>query len=477
MIVVNKFKGEVVGVLGLGRTGISVIKSLLAGNARVIAWDDNLSDHGKRLTREFHEYIIDGRLELRLPKTPDWEKFKAIVVSPGIPLKYPEPHPDIASARKYDVPITSDVELLKYSCPDAFYIGVTGTNGKSTTVSLIDHIFKKAGKDAQTGGNIGLPVLEFKASSRAFILELSSFQLDLLQSDNLALDVAVLLNITPDHIDRHGSIENYVEAKSKIFESQKKNYFSIISVDSDIAKNIYKNLKHLEKQIVIGVSTREFLKKGVSVINEKIYDDYFSYGCHELKLPKDLLGLHNAENIAAAYAVSMIYGLNARDVLEGLSSFQGLEHRMEIVQTYSESLVFINDSKATNLEAAGKALETFDNIYWIAGGVSKGSGIEFLSPHFKKLRHVYLIGEAKEEFSKILDEYETPYSVSVTLDNALEALSKIPNASGDVLFSPACASFDQWKNFEERGNAFKSKVMQIWGSDGIVQPALLNIHR
>ncbi len=466
MIIVSGYYDELIGVLGLGKTGLSAVHSLLVGHARVAVWDDRpeviealrLVPYRARTISELilGQAILDGKLLISPDPAEYIPKLTGFLLSPGIATVYPHPHPLIALAHQHNLPLWSDIMLLQQTCQHARYIAVTGTNGKSTTTALIGHIYHTCGLRAEVGGNIGKTVLELKPldATGSYVLELSSFQLELLKA--LRVDIAVLLNITPDHMDRYSSITEYERAKCNIFTGQTTSSYAIISQDYENTKLIMSRLT--QKQKVVAISALDRAKNGVSVFGGVIYDDLAvdSPMHYELGELPNLRGRHNAENLAAAYAVCRLSGIKGEQIISALDSFPGLPHRMQNILK-SNGLCFINDSKATNTDSARMSLETFDDIIWIAGGICKDSGIEPLHDLFSKLKHVYLVGQAASQFSEILARYKVPHTIAGSLEKALLLISTA-HKNGTVLLAPACASYDQWLNFEERGEAFCNLV-------------------
>lgn len=466
MIPINKFRYQEVIILGLGRSGLPALHSLICGKAKVIAIDDNLQNVNiGGLTGMLHQQAISER-NLIINPAPNQINFKnisAIIVSPGVPLTYPKPHPIIEKAKEFNIPITSDIELLYETCSKSKYIAITGTNGKSTATALLGHILKYAKQVVQVGGNIGVGALQLEPldNNGIYVLETSSFQLDLL--NKVEFNIAVLLNLTPDHLDRHGDFASYKAAKLKIFKDQKPDDYAIISVDTAEMQEIFDELARYGKQKLIPISTNQITRNGISIINGTIYDNIIPGVSQEFEIQelKRLPGEHNAQNIAAAYAAAKISGVKEEIIIEAVKLFGGLEHRIELVLE-KEELKFINDSKGTNTDATQHALKAFNNIYWIAGGISKDQGIECLSHLFTRLKHVYLIGAAAPKFAEVLKKYNIPYTCADTLKKSLELIKESNINSGVVLLSPACASLDQWKDYEQRGNSFKEMVKEMW---------------
>jgi UDP-N-acetylmuramoylalanine--D-glutamate ligase len=457
MIAVPGFEGRKVAVLGLARSGRAAAAALAAGGAEVLAWDDS----------EKTRATVTGEVALCDPAQIDWRGVAALMLSPGVPHSFPTPHMAVEAARGVGVPIIGDIELLGRAQPAARYIGITGTNGKSTTTALIGHILHQAGKTVEIGGNLGPPALGLAPLGKdgTYVLELSSFQLELVTS--LAFDIAVLLNITPDHLDRHGDMEGYVAAKKRIFARQNEGA-AVVGIDDDTCRDIAVTLRRDGKALIVPVSVREAVPGGVYVANGWLVDALAGapQPVFDLAEASRLPGAHNAQNVAAAYAVARRAGLSAEAATAGIRTFPGLAHRQELVDTI-EGIRYINDSKATNADATEKALACYPGIYWIAGGLPKAGGITSLAPYFKRLRHAFLIGNATGEFAATLDG-KVPYTRCGDLATALKAASdraqneRAPDAV--VLLSPACASYDQFPNFEVRGDTFRQLVGELPGA-------------
>ena len=459
MIPITEYAGRDVAVYGLGRTGLSAAKALKAGGARVHAWDDNEESRAKAEEAGIALSDINKR---------DWQTFAALVLSPGIPYKFPQPHRLVRMAEMTGVPVIGDMELFAravQALPERArpkIVGITGTNGKSTTTALIGHILKQAGRDARVGGNIGTGVLDLAAlhSNAVYVLELSSYQLDLAKS--LRCDVAVFLNLSPDHLDRHGGMDGYQAAKMRIFQNQTDKDTAVVGFDDLYSQSIAIGMSARGPQQVVQISSTYTLGRGVSSVDGRLYDN--QSGKAELvgKLTDcpALIGRHNYQNAAAAYAACRALNLDPATIMAGLRSFPGLPHRMEAVGEI-EGIRFINDSKATNAQAAEQALRAFRNIFWIAGGVPKSDGIVPLAPLFPHVTKAYLIGQAEDAFSATLSG-KVPVQRCGTLERAVEAALRDAKAAGTpdavVMLSPACASFDQFKDFEHRGDVFRSLV-------------------
>jgi UDP-N-acetylmuramoylalanine--D-glutamate ligase len=462
MIPITEFKGRDVAVFGLARTGLAAARALTAGGARVHAWDDNDVSRANAEAAGVPVSDINSR---------DWRNFAALVLSPGVPLTFPEPHRVVNLAEAVGVPIISDIELFARAVnalpatQRPRLIGITGTNGKSTTSALIAHILSEAGKDVRLGGNIGAAILELPDlhAGAYYVIELSSYQLDITSS--LRLDVAVWLNTTPDHLDRHGDMAAYVAAKKRIFLNQGAADWAVIGVDDHYCAAICTELTRAAVQHVTPISSGQALGRGVSALGGKIIDGLTgrSEVVAELTAAPALAGKHNAQNAAAAYAATRALGIDTRIIASAMNTFAGLPHRLERAGTI-QGVRFINDSKATNANAAAQALAVYPRVYWIAGGVAKDGGIEDLEPFFPRMAKAYLIGQAAGDFSDVLRN-KVPVTMAGNLEAAVKLAFNDARASGEphsvVLLSPACASFDQFKSYEDRGDQFKKFVAAL----------------
>ena len=458
MIPAATFSGKRVGLFGLGGSGIATARALIEGGAEVLAFDDNPGSVAKAEA----DGIPTGDL-----RGADWARFSSLVLSPGVPLTHPKPHWSVELARGAGVEVIGDVELFCReriaSAPEAPFIAITGTNGKSTTTALTAHILKSAGRDAQMGGNIGRAVmtLDPPAPGRHYVVECSSYQIDLAPSINPT--AGVLLNLTPDHLDRHGTMQHYASIKERLVAGSDT---AIIGIDDSWCAQIADRLERVGKP-VIRISKRLPLTDGyfadgtdlMEAVDGRYSRIAFLEGIGSLR------GQHNAQNALAAVAACLKVGLELGEIQSGLESFPGLAHRMEQVGRKGHVL-FVNDSKATNADAAAPALSSFPRIYWIAGGLPKEGGIEPLRGLFSRIAKAYLIGEAAPAFSATLGE-TVPYEISGTLAAAVEHAARDAenDESGEVvvLLSPACASFDQFKNFEVRGESFRQAARAIDG--------------
>jgi UDP-N-acetylmuramoylalanine--D-glutamate ligase len=464
MIPVTIFAGRDVAVQGLGVSGLAVARALRAGGANAVLWDDKESARDEAAAEGFTVSDL---------ASADWPRFAALVLSPGIPFTHPEPHWSVARARDAGVEIIGDLELFfreraRQRAPGKVIV-ITGTNGKSTTTALTAHLLAVAGKRVALGGNIGNAVLDLEpfAPDLTYAIELSSFQIEL--APGLSPDAAVLLNITPDHLDRHGTLENYARIKSMIFARLGPGATAVIGVDDLASRAIADSLKgsFAVKRIAVGhaVETGIFAEDGVL----REMEGGGEVARIDLAGIGSLRGAHNWQNAAVAYALARSQGLSPAAIAQGLKSFAGLSHRMEQVARRGKVL-FVNDSKATNAEAAGKALASFTDIYWIIGGRPKEGGLGGLEPFFARIARAYLIGEAAEAFARQLGT-AVDHVHCATLDRAVEAAAADASRSAAkepvVLLSPACASYDQFDNFAKRGDAFRDKVMGLDGAEKV----------
>ncbi|NNE58646.1 MAG: UDP-N-acetylmuramoyl-L-alanine--D-glutamate ligase [Hellea sp.] len=463
MIKAGTFKGKTIAVFGLGRTGITAALSLQAGGATVLAWDDNA---------ETTEQAKAAGVNIGDLTKADWNDIDELVLSPGVPDKLPEPHWTAEKASAHKVPIICDIEIFAREVMSRAeenrpkIIAITGTNGKSTTTALIGHVLQSCGRDAQIGGNIGRGVLDLERmhAGTHYVIELSSYQLE--RTASLRANAAVFLNLTPDHLERHGDMDHYEAAKRRIFLNQTQDDTVVIGVDSPEGHRICSELKVSNGRRIIPISGRKSLGHGVCALKGKLYCAQGSKVVEvaDLTKAKTLEGVHNWQNAAAAYAAVRSLGIDAQAIGKALVQFPGLAHRMETVGKIV-NVRFVNDSKATNADAARQALSSFKDIFWIAGGQAKSDGIEPLEPLFGNIRKAYLIGESGPNFRKTLSKTDVDNKVSGTLEMAvLCALRDALNSDAEnpiVLLSPACASFDQYKNFEIRGDAFRDQVNQL----------------
>ena len=459
MIDVFPFSGIPVAVLGLGKSGLVAARALKASGADVRAWDDS---EGKRKAAAAEGIPI---VDLR---SADWSDITSLVISPGIPHTFPKPHPVAAKAKEAKVEIISDIELLARTQREASFVGITGTNGKSTTTALLGHIFKQAGRNVAVGGNIGTAALSLPALGQGgiYVLEMSSYQLEITFS--ITFDIAVLLNVTPDHLDRHGGMDGYIAAKRRIFHRQTAPRTAVIGVDDEACRAIWQDLVRAGDQVIVPISSASELIDGVYAADGWLLDA--TRGKPERIVALDELptlpGAHNWQNAAAAYAAARAAGVDAETIAAALKTYPGLPHRQERVGE-RDGVLFINDSKATNADAAEKALGCYEHIYWIAGGLAKEGGITSLTPYFSRIRRAYLIGQAADSFAQTL-EGRVPYLLTRELKKAVESAFADAVRDGHrgavVLLSPACASFDQFRDFEARGDTFRALVGALQGS-------------
>lgn len=442
MITSTSWRGKRYAVLGLARSGAATAHALLASGAEVVAWDSNeaaraklASGLGETLPHPNPSPEGEG-LEIADPLEIDLAGFAGVAVSPGVPLNT---HPIAAKAAEAGVPIIGDIELFaeaRAEMPAHRVVGITGTNGKSTTTALIHHIIETAGIPTRMGGNIGLPILgqDPLPEGGVYVLELSSYQIDLTHS--LDCDVAVLLNITPDHLDRYDGFLAYAASKARLFAMQAKGHAAIIGIGDEPSAAI--------AQQVAAAGRSEDLTRIAPGI------------CMDQSRWPALQGPHNAQNALAAIAACQALGIEQAAIDKGLESFPGLPHRMERVKTVN-GVLFVNDSKATNADSTAPALSAYPKIHWILGGKAKTDDLDACRPGFSHVVKAYTIGDAGEMFAKLL-EGEMPVERSGTLDVAVKAAAANAQPGEVVLLSPACASFDQFKDYEARGQAFRDAV-------------------
>lgn len=458
MIPVTAFAGRKVAVFGLGGSGSVSARALLAGGADVVAADDDAQSVAKA------DAAGIATADLR---RADWSRIAALVLSPGVPLTHPRPHPIVQCAHGAGVEVIGDIELFCRErarlAPAAPFVAVTGTNGKSTTTALVAHLAAVAGLEVELGGNIGTAILSLRPprTGRVHVIECSSYQIDL--APGLAPSVGILINLSADHLDRHGTMEHYAAVKERLVAGVPAGGTAIVGVDDPWCRAI---AGRVEPGRLVRFSVREPLADGLFVERQEIVrarggqtDVIAALGGIGA-----LRGVHNAQNAAAAAAAALALGLEPAAIAEGLRSFPGLAHRMEELGRRGKVL-FVNDSKATNADSAAQALACFADIFWIAGGRPKSGGIEPLRRFFARIRKAYLIGEAAAEFAATLGD--VPHEIDGTLEKALAAAARDAAATAAaapvVLLSPACASFDQYRNFEVRGDAFRALVRALPG--------------
>jgi UDP-N-acetylmuramoylalanine--D-glutamate ligase len=466
LIPVATFAGRKVAVFGLGGSGLVSAQALIAGGADVVAFDDNADS----LNKAEAAGIPVGDL-----RALDWSNLAALLLAPGVPLTHPQPHWSVELAHEAAIPVIGDIELFcrerRRLAAAAPFVAITGTNGKSTTTALAAHLAASAGMDAQLGGNIGTAILSLEppqvsdiTPTRVHVIECSSYQIDLAPS--LDPSIGILINLSEDHLDRHGTMTHYADVKARLVTGVPEGGTAIIGVDDEWCRAIADRLAHSGKHVV-RISVRGALADGIYAEGSHIVRAIAGKATHIADLTGigSLRGLHNAQNAACASAAALVLGLSAEAIQAGLRSFPGLAHRMEEVGREGKVL-FVNDSKATNADSAAQALVCFGDIFWIAGGKPKTGGIESLRGFFPRIRKAYLIGEAADEFAATLGD-DVRHEITGTLDKAVTlaardaALSKTQQPV--VLLSPACASFDQYRNFEVRGDAFRELVQALPG--------------
>ncbi|MDO9429824.1 MAG: UDP-N-acetylmuramoyl-L-alanine--D-glutamate ligase [Phenylobacterium sp.] len=461
MIPVRGFEGKTVAVFGLARTGLTAARALMLGGAEVVVWDERPESRAAAQA--------EGLTLVDLT-TADWSKFAALMLSPGVPLTHPKPHWTVDKDKAAGVEIVGDIELFARTVNAApahkrpKIVAITGTNGKSTTTALIGHICAAAGRDTRVGGNIGVGVLDLDDmhGGAVYVLEMSSYQLDLTSS--LKPDVTVLLNISPDHLERHGGMEGYVAAKRRLLLNQGKGDTAVIGVDDPWGQRICTEITAANRRTIVPISASKAMGRGVYVLQGLLYDATGERAVEiaDLLRAKSLPGRHNWQNAAAAYSAVRGLGLSAQEAADGLMTFPGLAHRMETV-AHLGKVRFVNDSKATNADAARQAMSSYPKFYWIAGGQPKTGGIDDLTDLFPRIEKAYLIGEAQSAFAKVL-KGKAKVAECGTIEAATAMAYADAAATGQdavVLLSPACASFDQFADFEARGEAFRAAVAAL----------------
>lgn len=450
-------------VYGLARTSTAVAKVLGKAGAVIYAGDDD--------PVKVEKFCNEHSVKPYDPEEQDWSDIATLILSPGVPFTHPEPHDVVKEAREAGVEILCDIELFFRIVPAGKTIGITGTNGKSTTACLVHHLLKETGRDVVLAGNIGNPVftLSIPKQDQIIVLELSSFQIDLMPRFRPC--ISVLTNITPDHLDRHGTIENYAEVKSRIFGMSEgsEGQIGVICTDDEYGQKIFGEVKE-EGRDLIEVSTVKDLNDGVYVEDDHLFDalgEDEPQDIGDLSDIPSLKGIHNYQNAACAFAAVRNLGVSQEDIFTAMRSFPGLEHRQYLLRTMN-GVGYINDSKATNAAASAMALGCRNNIYWIVGGRKKKTGLEGLESYFKRVKHAFLIGESVDDFADWLDKYGVDYTRSITIDRAVEDAHTMaqenrgqPGGAGVVLLSPACASFDQFTSFEDRGEVFTELVKAL----------------
>ncbi len=465
MIPVTTLRGRKVALFGLGGSGVATAKAVLAGGAAVVAFDDKPSQCDR---------AADAGIPIADLRQADWSEFDTLVLAPGVPLTHPSPHWSVQCARSAGLPVIGDIELFcrerRAHSPGAPFIAITGTNGKSTTAALLAHVLNAAGRDTALGGNIGTAVLSLPPlrPSCHYVVECSSYQIDLAPS--LDPTIGVMMNLAPDHLDRHGTMENYAAIKERLAANSAT---AIVGVDDRLSAAIADRVEQAGRPVV-RISQKGPLAAGVYAHSTRIVElnDGRADDVSDVGMVATLRGEHNRQNAAAATAVARQLGIGREEIGRALATFPGLAHRMEEVGRI-DGVTFINDSKATNADAAARALACFTAIYWIAGGLAKAGGITTLKDYFPRIRGAYLIGEAAGEFAETLDG-QVPVDMCGELDKAVAAAAAAAAAdrSGEavVLLSPACASFDQFASFEARGDAFRAAVRALSTNPAVKEP-------
>ncbi len=454
MVPLTHLEGRSIGVFGLARSGLATVRAAVAGRVgEVFVWDD------AEAAREAAEQL--GGLVAE-PRDWPWDGLESLVLSPGVPLTHPSPHPIVGMAKGAGVETICDIELLWREAEGrARFVAVTGTNGKSTTTALLGHVLAVAGP-VSVGGNIGRAALDLEppAEKRVYVLEMSSYQLDLTR--RFRPDVALWLNLTPDHLDRHGDLRGYAKAKARIFVNMGADGTAIVGIDEPAMQAVAAALKSQGRPHLVTVSVGRNKGASLYVDAEGTLFEGERREASFARLPT-LRGLHNWQNAAVAWGAAKALGLYGGIILSAMEGFPGLAHRMEVIG-HRGSVLFVNDSKATNADAAARALATFDPIYWIAGGQAKEGGIISLKEYFPRIAKAYLIGTAADEFSHALAG-RVPHVIAGDIETAVRmaaddaAIDRRPEPT--VLLSPACASFDQFTDFEARGEAFRRAVAAL----------------
>ncbi len=428
-------KNKKIGIFGLGITGVSIYSDIVHHTNEIICWDDSEKN---RTNFQDQKTLFDLSNER-------WKSIDTVFISPGVPNN----HQIFLLAKQYNILISSDIELFLHHNLHSKIIAITGTNGKSTTTALIGHILNNCGYDFPIGGNIGMPVLSLPKNKTGYVLELSSFQLDLISFFNPT--ISVLLNITPDHLDRHGTFDEYCKAKMRALRGDG---IKIIGIDTDASKEIYDTLAHSGEKNIIAISTSK-KKNTISFLNSLLHDNFYDADSYKIPELQNLTGKHNKQNIATTYAVCRSLGLKPNDIIDQLPSFQGLKHRMQNLGS-KNNVTYYNDSKATNASSAAGSLTSMQNIFWLAGGIFKEESLDPLEKSLSNVKKAYLFGESSLLFSGYLKD-KVDFEVFDTMQEAFSKANidaKNAKEHAYIVLAPACASFDQFRNFEERGNKF-----------------------
>jgi UDP-N-acetylmuramoylalanine--D-glutamate ligase len=447
MIPLPHTAGKTFAVFGMARSGLATARALAQSGARAVVGDD--SDKGRQAARAAGFEPVDIMQQ-------DFAGVEALCLSPGVPLTHPQPHPLVWKAKAAGKPVIGDMELFaqaRSTLPPHQLVGVTGTNGKSTTTALIHHILNHAGRNALLGGNIGIPILEEEplAEGGIYVLELSSFQIDL--SHSLDCDVAVITNITPDHLDRHGDMAGYAAAKERLFTMQSRARASVVGQDDDWCRAIGERCGGRLRAI----SGASMLQSGIGVAGGRLFINGKA-AARQADWPA-LQGPHNGQNVAAAVAACLALDLSAGSIIAALPGFPGLAHRMERMATFG-GVLFVNDSKATNAASSAPALGAYPAIHWIVGGRRKTDDLDACLPYLGHVRAAYVIGESAALFETMLSPH-LPVVRSETVAQAVKDAARAAKPGEVVLLSPACASQDQFRDYEERGDAFRAAVNNL----------------
>ena len=460
MIDLSHLRGHTVAVLGLGRSGMATVRALAESGVETAAWDDKPDAHER--ARSAGALVTDLGADLG--------PCDMLVLSPGIPRSHPEPHPAVAKALAAGIPVVSDIDLLAEAVPQARFLGITGTNGKSTTTALIGHILRSSGTVCAVGGNLGAPALALEPLTDGgwYVLELSSYQLETIT--RVPWDVGVFLNIAPDHLDRYPDMMAYVAAKTRLFDPMKGDGRAVIGIDDDWSNAVfyYQSFKRAGQVEAIAVTQKP--RDGIWRDGDRLIESRAGTRepVFEMSAATALPGVHNAQNAAAAYAASCAVGIEPAEIARAMCDFPGLAHRQQAVATL-DGVTFVNDSKATNPEAAARALDCYQRIHWIAGGRPKPGGLGVVLDHLGDVDAAYLIGEAGSDFAAEIGERVGEIHVVETLDRAVaDSFAAARDGAGDatVLLSPACASFDQFRDFEQRGDRFMTLVEDLRAAAG-----------
>lgn len=450
-----------IAVFGIGISGLSLINYLLERNKRVIAIDDKPSALEDLKNRYQNKKDFLQNIEFCFDKKAiNWQEVEFLVVSPSVPLKYPKPHEIVELANQNNCPIIGDIELFYRFNNIKNFIGITGTNGKSTTTALTGHIFKESGVNSEVGGNIGIPCFDL-GEAENYIFEVSSYQLDLIEKTKF--HIGAILNVTPDHLDRHKDMNGYIEAKKRIFLNQSKDDILLLNLENKACFDIYQELKKSDfKGQIFAISLENQEDSSICFLGDKIFNKITNKEIEIGELPY-LKGDHNKQNLLFAYSIAYFSKISDEKIVKAVKSFSGLKHRAQPIAKI-KNVNFINDSKATNVESTICALGSYDKIFWIAGGISKTNDLSELKPYLERIDKAFLIGKDQQIFADFLEENKKEYYICDNLDKAFKNACDIAfkqNYDLNILLSPACASFDQWKNFEERGDYFCQLVNKI----------------